>query len=181
MFRFESYWIHHPVFLETVKRAWAIHVNSPNMAWNLCKKLKHLRHELKSWSKNISKLSIAIENTNRALLEIDGLENRRPLTTPEANFRTILKNHLLRLMSYQKLYWKKRCTVRWVQFGDENSKKIQAMASGFCASGFCAEDHASKEAIIFQTFKDRLGTKPSTTWNLTCPESSKRLMALMNS
>jgi hypothetical protein len=77
-------------------------VRASNGATTLCKKFKNLRCELKNWSKNISKCFIAIGNSNEALVEIDSLENKRALTIPGANFRTILKKHLLHLLSYQK-------------------------------------------------------------------------------
>ena len=48
------------------------------MATVLCRKLKALRHALKVWSRGISRLSIAIENSNKALLELDELENKHP-------------------------------------------------------------------------------------------------------
>nr|XP_045089732.1 uncharacterized protein LOC123497389 [Aegilops tauschii subsp. strangulata] len=138
------------------------------MATVLCRKLKALRHALKTWSRGISRLSIAIENSNKALLEHDELENKRPLSLPEANFRRILKSHILRLLSYQQQYWKKRCTIRWVKFGDENSKFFQAMASERMRinniasltndNGTIVEDHAGKEALIFNTFRQRLGS-----------------------
>lgn len=81
-----------------------------------------VRQDLKSWSKNISRLSIAIQNTNNGIAKIDALEELRRLSTPESNYRKILKNHLIRLLQYQKQYWQKRCTIRWIKFGDENSK-----------------------------------------------------------
>jgi hypothetical protein len=52
-------------------------------------------------------LKICIENTNKALLEIDKLEDCRSLTLAEQNFRKILKVHLARLLEYQNIYWKK--------------------------------------------------------------------------
>ena len=63
---------------------------------------KLCNQELKAWSKSISRLSVAIENTNKTLADLDELENQRPLTLPKNNFRKIIKNHLLRLLDYQK-------------------------------------------------------------------------------
>jgi hypothetical protein len=122
IFRFESYWSAHPGFLEIVSASWAKPTHKPNSAANLNAKFKRLRYALKAWSKSISKLSICIENSNKALLELDKLEDLRPLTVPENSFRKILKKHLLTLLDYQNQYWKKRCTVRWTKFGDENTK-----------------------------------------------------------
>ena len=72
--------------MDVVKKVWDRPVHSDNAATILCRKFKLLRQELKAWSKNISRLSIAIENTNKALSDLDALENLRPLTLPEVTF-----------------------------------------------------------------------------------------------
>lgn len=182
LFRFETFWIAHPGFLDVVTQAWNKPIRfgkNANAASSLCQKLKNLRHALSKWSKNISRLKIAIENTNKALLELDAIADRRTLTTPESNFQHILKSHLLRLLQYQKEYWKKRCTIRWIKFGDENSKFFQAVATERyrknCISslktedGTCVDDHASKESILFEAFKNRMGKKntPQMRFNLS--------------
>lgn len=173
LFRFESYWVDHPGFQEVVASAWAKQVRSDNYATVICRKLKTLCYELKRWSKGISKLSIAIDNSNIALTELDTLENKRMLTTSERNFRKILKKHLLRLLNYQRQYWKKRCTIRWVRFGDEDPKFFKAMPSERyrrnniptlkLEDGSTVEDHAGKEAIIYKAFKDILVHLMSST------------------
>ena len=107
--------------MDVVEKAWHKPIRygkNSNAASILCQKLKSVCHALSHWSKKISRLSIAIENTNKALLELDSIEDSRQLTTPERNFRSILKKHLLRLLQYQKDYWRKHCTIRWIQFGD---------------------------------------------------------------
>ena len=70
----------------------------------LCKKFKHLIYALKKWSKNISRLNLCNDNSNWALLELDGIEDFRPLTIPEKNFRAILKEHLVVLLGYKREY-----------------------------------------------------------------------------
>jgi hypothetical protein len=127
-----------------------------------------MRYELKKWSKSISKLSICIDNSNKALLRLDQLEDLRGLTVPENNFRKILKKHLLCLLDYQQQYWRKRCTVRWTKFGDENTKFFQAMATEryrrnsisqlTLSDGTVVTDHKEKEQVIFNAYKERLGT-----------------------
>ena len=86
LFRFESFWVQHPGFMQIVESSWAKPVHSSNTATILCRKFKTLRRDLKHWSKGISKLSMAIENSNKALCEIDELENKRTLSIPKANF-----------------------------------------------------------------------------------------------
>ena len=154
--------------MDIVRDVWERPVGTANAATLLCRKFKALRHALKIWSKNISRLSVAITNYNDVLVDLDELENKRTLSIPEMNFRRILKSHLLRLLKYQKLYWKRCCTIRWIKFGDENSKKIQALATeryrqNNIASfkleyGKFIDNHPAKEALLFQTYKARLGT-----------------------
>lgn len=107
VFRFENYWINHHGFFDVVQTSWDKPCYARNSAAKICKKLKNLRYELKKWSKSISRLSLLIENTNWAILMIDNLEERRLLTTPEANCRIILKKHLITLLDYKQQYWKK--------------------------------------------------------------------------
>ena len=113
IFRFENFWISHPGFFEVVQSTWNKNCFAHNPAAVLSKKFKHLRYALKKWSKNISRLNLCIDNSNWALLELDGIEDLRPLTIPEKNFRVILKEHLVVLLGYKREYWRKRYTVRW--------------------------------------------------------------------
>ena len=110
---------------------------------------------------------------------MDALENLRSLTVPENNFRKIIKNHLLRLLEYQNQYWKERCTVRWVKFGDENTKFFQVMATDRyrknnvatlqTPEGLVVEDHNGKEALLFHAYSDRLGTSSPTQMHFDLP------------
>jgi hypothetical protein len=168
IFRFESFRVAHPGFQQIVSDSWNKHVYKKNSAATLNAKFKRLRYDLKHWSKSISKLPICIENCNQAIAEIDKMEENRTLSIPEVNFRKVLKVHLARLLSYQHDYWKKRCTIRWTKFGDENSKTFQEIATerhrrNYVASlllsdGNIVTEHKDKEEIIFQTYKDRLGS-----------------------
>lgn len=127
-FRFQSFCTAHSSFLDIVKNSWEKPTWKENSVANLNMKFKRLKYDLKHWSKSISKLKIFIENTNKALTELDNLEDKRRITNPEIIFRNILKKHLLRLLEYQKQYWKKSCTIRWIKFGDENAKFFQSIA-----------------------------------------------------
>src|ERR1043165_5073852 len=168
IFRFEEFWTSAPGFFETVDRAW----NRPHFAANsaklLCKKLKCLRYDLKKWSKGISHLSTMISNSNQVLQDLDLLEDRRPLSIPERNFWLILKKHLITLLDRRKCYWKKCCTVRYFKFGDGNTKffhrvateryRRNSIATLTHPDGSIVSDHVGKEALLYQTYKDRLGT-----------------------
>lgn len=105
LFRFESFYIAHPEFVDVIKDAWSgpiRHGKYMNAAALLCQKLKLARQALTTWSKKISRLSIAIQNTNAAILKTDTLEERRALYVLEANYTKNLKPHLIRLIQFQK-------------------------------------------------------------------------------
>ena len=115
--------------MEVVASTWSKACHAPNAAARICKKLKNLRYDLKRWSKGISKLKIMIQNSNEALAFMDTLEDKRPLYVQESNFRKILKSHLQTLLKYQNEYWRKRCTIRYFRFADENTKLFQSLAT----------------------------------------------------
>ena len=189
IFRFESYWTEHPGFFELVQSVWSrTFKHTSNAATLLARKFKALRYELKRWSKRISKLTVAIDNSNLALANLDAIENIRALSTPEQNFRTILKRHLLRLLGYQRQYWQKRCTIRWIKFGDEDPKFLKALASERyrrntiptlkLSDGSVVDDHAGKEAIIYHTFKERLGKSGEFQMKFNLPDIIKKVEGL---
>jgi hypothetical protein len=47
----------------------------------------------------------------------------------EKNFRKQLRTHLLQLLESKQVYWKQRSTLRWVEFGDENTKLFHSIAT----------------------------------------------------
>jgi hypothetical protein len=63
------------------------------------------------------------------ILFFDNLEEYRNLFLPEANFRKLVKLHQEKLLHAQYRYWRKRCTIRWMKQGDENTKFFHAMAT----------------------------------------------------
>lgn len=178
LFRFESFWTEHPGFLEVVQNSWRKPVKSTSSATSISAKLKRLRYALKKWSRSISKLSLLIETSNKVLLHLDSLEEKRLLTVPERNFRKILKTHIIRLLGYQNAYWKKRCTYRWAMKGEENTKYFHARATEryrrnvitniTLHNGNITEDHDEKAAAFFNAFKDRMGVaaQPIYDFNL---------------
>ena len=121
---------------------------------------------MKIWSKSISQLSISIKATNEVISFLDSLENFTDLTLTEWNGREFLKQHLLKLLELQKIYWQQRATIRWVKFGEANSKCFQARATikyrvNHIASlqddlGNTHRDHNAKANILLNAFKQRL-------------------------
>jgi hypothetical protein len=123
-FRFENHWISHPGFMPIVEQIWNQSNNRGSIALIISGELKALRSGLKAWSRELSILNRLINNTSFVLALLDGLEEQRPLSVIERNFRKHLKVHLINLLEAKKVYWKQRSTIRWVRFGDETHKAI---------------------------------------------------------
>jgi hypothetical protein len=129
LFRFESYWVDQPGFLECVKNSWAHLSHKQYSSAILADKLKRLHFDLKKWHLSLARLKTLIQNCNKVILLLDSLEEKRPLFRSEFNFRTIVKLHLEDLLIAECKYWKKRCTIRWIKQGDYNTKFFHAKAT----------------------------------------------------
>lgn len=112
IFRFENHWIQQPGFFELVDRVWKIPVRANSAAGVVAAKFKNLRYDLKKWGKGLSHLKLLIPNCNCAILILDQLEEERTLSSPEFNFRNIVKVHVKNLLQKQSDYWRMRCTIR---------------------------------------------------------------------
>jgi hypothetical protein len=172
IFRFENHWVTHPEFSPTVQHLWSLPVHRGNAALVISAKFKSLCRGLKAWSRELSKLNKLINNNNFVFALLDGLEEQRPLLVIESNFRKLLKTHLISLLNAKRTYWKQWSTIRWVKFGDENIKLFQAVATqkfrrNFIShlrleDGTSASEHEHKAAILWNSFKDRLGQTEAT-------------------
>ena len=98
---------------------------------------------------------------------LDSLEEQRPLYRSEFNFRNIVKLHMSELLSAECSYWRKRCTIRWIKQGEENTKFFHAMATERyrrnsismlrAADGREVSDHQEMAAMLWSCYKDRMG------------------------
>src|SRR3954468_458743 len=96
----------------------------------------------------------------------------------EANFRKILRKHTSKLLEAKRIYWKSRFKMRSVRLDDENTDFFHAMAtqsfrknyitSILSEDGTYYQNHDHKAAIIWQSYKDRLGKSinPTMLFNL---------------
>jgi hypothetical protein len=87
-------------------------VHRGNATLVISAKFKSLRRWLKAWSRELSKLNKLINNNNFVLALLDGLEEQRPLSVIESNFRKLLKTHLISLLDAKRTYWKQHSTIR---------------------------------------------------------------------
>jgi hypothetical protein len=120
-----------------------------------------------------------INSCEYVLAILDGIEDQRPLSTPEKNFRKALKSHLLKLLEAKRIYWRSRAKIRWAKLGGENSKFVHRFATKSYRSNYisCLRtdddrllcDHDEKAFVIWHSFKERVGQslEPSMLFNLS--------------
>lgn len=122
-------------------------------------KLKSLRQDLKKWQLSIARMKLLISKCNKVIVILNNLEELRPLYRQEFNFRKIVKLHVEHLLRLQYLYWKKRCTIRYIKVGEENTIFFHAIATerfrrNSIASllqltdGTVISDHSQVEGVI---------------------------------
>lgn len=167
IFRFENFLVQFPGFFGTVQLHWHSNPYYANMARTISTRFKQLRVGLRKWSREISQLNRLIHNSNWVLAIIDGLEEQRPLSRIELNFRRAVKSHMQKLLEEKRVYCKQILTVWWVKFGDENSELFQAIATHSyrrnciqmlqLPDGTTITDHALKAGALWSSFKERLG------------------------
>jgi hypothetical protein len=172
IFRFEEFWLEFDGLKEVVDSSWINKGFYKNSAQDITARFKSLRHGIKMWSRNLSKLSSIIQNCSYVLAMFDGLEEQRALSIMEHNFWKALRKHLAKLLEAKRIYWRKRANIRWAKLGDENTKFFHAIGTRNYRQNHIAVLHSSdnvevtkhnhKAAILWNAFKDRLGQSVHT-------------------
>jgi mannosylglycoprotein endo-beta-mannosidase len=167
LFRFDNYWVDLPGFKECVTKSWGIGSHKKYSSAIVADKLKKLRAELKRWNVSLSKLKDLIQKCNSVILFLDTLEEQRSLYRVEFNFRAIVKSHLDELLLAECNYWKKRCTIRWMKQGEDNTKFFHAMATERYRRNSIAmlqdeegndvTDHQLMAGMFYKEYKARMG------------------------
>jgi mannosylglycoprotein endo-beta-mannosidase len=188
IFRFESFWVDQPGFMDCVKKAWDTSSTKKYTSTIIAGKFKELRYALKHWHMNLSQLKFYIQHCNKAILILDNLEDQRPLFVTQFNFRKIVKLHLEKLLQIECNYWRKRCTVRWVKVGEDNTKFFHAMATQRNrrntismikdADGRVVNDHAEIAALLWSSYRDRMGNSEGINMQFDLPRLINRIQGL---
>lgn len=168
IFRLKFFWLYREDFLDQVALGWNIENHFHDAAKNITAKFKNLRKVLKEWRKSISNLKQNICNVKLILSLLNFMEESRDLTLVEWNFRSLLESKLVSLQQQQKVYWKQRGTIKWATLGNAPTKFFHAQATIkyrrnlitklMDSQGNELVSHREKETLIWQSFKERLGT-----------------------
>jgi hypothetical protein len=187
-FRFENYWVDLPGFKECVTQSWERGSTKAYSSAVIADKLKSLRHDLKKWHMSLSRLKELIQNCNKVLVVLDTLEEERPLYREEFNFRQIVKLHLEDLLLAECNYWKKRCTIRWIKQGEDNTKIFHAMATErfrrnniavlHDVDGNEVTDHHVMASMLWAEYKNRIGRSEGINMQFNLHSLIKRVDGL---
>jgi hypothetical protein len=172
VFRFENYWMNHEEFMQILQHGLFVPVPHSDKARKLMGKFKNLRRVLRLWHSKLSNLAATITSNKLVLQFLDILEEFRDLSLEEWNFRALVQENLKKLLENQRIYWMQRDRIKCVTLGDENTKFIHANAtvrhnknsimSLKGADGLEKFSHEDKANILWDAYKDRLGTKEFT-------------------
>jgi len=188
LFRFESYWVDLPGFMECVKNSWSKPSRKCSSSAVLADKLKSLRYDLKKWKVSLSKLKWLIQNCNEVIFLLDALEDRRPLFITEFNFRKIVKLHLEDLLLAECKYWRKRCTIRWIKLGEDNTKFFHSMATERYRRNYISllkdedgreiSNHHEMAGMLWACYKNRMGSSEAVHMQFDLPRIIPRVSGL---
>ena len=173
LFRFENFWAEQDDFLDTVYDSWTSTPANSDAARTISSKFKALRARLKDWSKHLSNLRMLISNCNQVIGFLDALEDIRGLFNAEANLRAVVKKQLQIWLRYKNLYWRNRYTVNRIKLDDECTKFFHGMATISYRrnsiaqimndQGIWIHDHEGKAGLLWNSFRNRMGTTSSPT------------------
>lgn len=168
VFRFENYWLEHAHFIPVLQHACSLPTQQTNSAKIVTARFKSLRRVLKDWQKQLPNMASTIQTCKDLILFLDVLEEDRDLSTHEWNLRHSLIQHLQTLLHHQRIYWRQRGNIKWVKLGDECTQffhtnasiknRLNSITSLTNQTGVTLYDHAAKASLLWESFKERLGT-----------------------
>jgi hypothetical protein len=145
----------------------------PDPAKQLMAKFERARKVIQGWQKSLPNLAKLIVKVEMIIQLMDFIEESRDLTIQEWNFKDVLVHHLHDLLAKQRAYWKQRGQIKWATLEDAGTNFFHANAttkhrhnlilSLVDDNGIVVTSHVDKEDVLFQTFKDRLGTSQPTS------------------
>jgi hypothetical protein len=190
IFRFENYWLQLEDFHSIFQDSWSQPLFQPDPAKRIMAKFKRARKAIQVWCKSLPNLAKMIDKVKFVIQLLDFIEESRDLTIQEWNFKEILIHHLHDLLSKQRTYWKQRGQIKWVTLGDAGTKFFHANATvkhrhNLISSlkddnGNTILSHTDKESMLFNAFKNRLGTSQQTSMVFNLPSLIQPIGNLSN-
>eukprot|EP00253_Pinus_taeda_P031168 PITA_31168 len=122
-FRFESFWIDHPTFMQNIESWWTqTSVKSDNIMYIFQQKLKIIKAKLKCWNKNTfgnifqakKELEEKMADLQQTMIK-DGPNKER--LAQESNLQKQWEDRLIQ----EEQLWKQKSRVQWLKHGERNT------------------------------------------------------------
>ncbi|KAL8463817.1 hypothetical protein ACS0TY_033675 [Phlomoides rotata] len=122
LFKFFNQWIQHPSYKDLIERVWS---TSNIKGWGgyvMKEKLKELKTELKTWSREIFKgMDKRIEDKKEKIEKLDLLDDTFGLEEDEITRRQNFLGDLMIETSWKESQWLQKSKLKWMKEGDVNS------------------------------------------------------------
>lgn len=166
-FRFESYWLQLPGFLEVVQSSWQKPFLATNNLAIFCLKLHRLARDLRRWSRyQIGDIKLQLAVATEVILQLEVAQESRVLSVDERSLLSNLKSKFLGLAVLNKLKIRQRSRMSWLKEGDVNSKFFHIKTSSTKRKNFIhllqtptwVAISAQDKEELYRFFRERLGT-----------------------
>lgn len=168
-FHFESFWPKLPDYQQAVQRGWHSDIPISDPFRRLDGLLLNVAKELQSWGeKRIGHIKLQILAAREIILQLDAVQEQRPLTEEEHELRKELKGKSLGLASLERTIACLRARINYLRDGDANTRlfhlqssyrrKKKHIASLATESG-TVHAHDEKADELFRHFQEILGTE----------------------
>lgn len=166
-FRFESFWVTMPGFIDTVQTAWSQPVNTQDPILRMHVKLIRTAKALKLWRRqSLGNLLLRLEIAKQLLLLMDKEQEKQPLSQDELVFRLYLKAKTVNLAAVQMSRAIQHSRLTWIRNGDACTRLFMLHASNRRRKLFIlslklstglAISQQRKEEVVFDHFVNLLG------------------------
>ena len=145
---------------------------SPSSAKYLSLCLKRVHVAAKEWAKRSRPMGVSIASYELVISFLNLIEERHPLSFSELILRRLVRSFLSRLIANRATYWRQRGKVRHCISGDENTAYHHQCATIrlqlnniklLRVDDTPVFSHSGKESILFNFFKDLLGSSGHST------------------
>nr|AAX95130.1 retrotransposon protein, putative, unclassified [Oryza sativa Japonica Group]ABG22397.1 retrotransposon protein, putative, unclassified [Oryza sativa Japonica Group] len=179
-FRFESFWLKIPGFLEAVQDSWQRPILATNCLAIFRIKLRCLARDLKRWSRSqVGDIKLQLAVASKVVFQLDIAQETRTLSDDERLLVSNLKNRILALSVLNKIQIRQRSRQTWLKEGDVNSNFFHIKANSRRRKNYIQSLHTpsgiaisaqDKEEELLRFFKERIGSRFQRTsginWNM---------------